>query len=385
MYAALCQENIIRIFSKAMEIEPITRLNDIQSKTQTQLKSLKKRSKKRLVRYGILVANILMLIGVAAFVLRAPSSAPNVSVGNAVAGAAAETTGALDQVSSADIAVHVALLTNLPEVDSVTNKADTVNAQLAVSAADDTVVAKPQVVATSLKSYKDIQDYVTVAGDTISSIATKFGVTSDSIRWSNGLQGDNVDAGKTLLIPPVNGIAYTVKAGDTVEGLIAKYNANKEQFIADNDIEVLGLRVGGRVLFRDGSVTPAASARSSRTAGFAWGGGAIYGFNGYDRGYCTWYVANRRAAAGKPVPSNLGNASTWKALAIRAGIPVGNVPQAGAVIWTPPRDYYGHVGYVESVNADGSVNVSEMNVRGWNRVSTRVVPASDAGRYSYIY
>lgn len=29
---------------------------------------------------------------------------------------------------------------------------------------------------------------------------------------------------------------------------------------------------------------------------------------------------------------------------------------------------YGHVGYVESVNADGSITVSEMNYAGWNRV-----------------
>ena len=156
--------------------------------------------------------------------------------------------------------------------------------------------------------------------------------------------------------------------------------------IADNDIEVLGLRVGSRILVRDGTIAPPAKTRSSANAtGFAWGGGAIYGFNGYDYGYCTWYVANRRAAAGNPVPSNLGNASTWKALAIRAGLAVGNAPQAGAVIWTPPRDYYGHVGYVESVNPDGSVNVSEMNTKGWAKVSTRVVSAEDAARYSYIY
>ncbi len=328
-----------------------------------------------------------MLVGVASFVLRTPSIGPSSGSNSIAAGGTTEATSALDQVSSADIAVNVAILTNLHETTAVTNQADTVNAQIGVTAADDTVVAKPQVVATSLKSYKDIQEYTTVEGDTISSVAAKFGITSDTLRWSNGLQGDGVNAGKVLYISPVNGVVYQVASGDTVDSIVSKYKANKDQLIADNDIEVLGLRVGSRILVRDGSVAPPAKAiRSSANAtGFAWGGGAVYGFNGYDYGYCTWYVANRRAAAGNPVPSNLGNASTWKALAIRAGFSVGNTPQAGAVIWTPPRDYYGHVGYVESVNADGSVNVSEMNTKGWAKVSSRLVSAQDAGRFSYIY
>lgn len=371
-----------------MELDQVTRLNDLQTKTQNQIKALGKRSQKRLIRSGILLANLIMLVGVTAFVLRTPASRPAGAANSVLSTEQTGATNVLDQVSSADIAVNVAKLVSLPEVDSVTNKADTVNAQLSITAADNTVIAKPQVVATELKSYKDIVEYVTVEGDTIPSVAAKFGVTSDSIRWSNGLQGDNVEVGKSLLVPPVNGVAYVVKAGDTVDSIIAKYRANKDQFVADNDTEILGLRVGSKVLIRDGSVAPVVTRTYTRTpsaVGFAWGSGAIYGYNGYDRGYCTWYAANRRAAAGRPIPANLGNASTWVIRARAAGIPTGNVPQAGAVIWTPPRDYYGHVGYVESVNADGSVNVSEMNVVGWNRVSTRTLSAAEASRYSYIY
>ncbi len=352
-------------------------------------RKLQKSSRKRLIRYSILFANLVVLIGVVAFVVNAPTG--GTVVNNSVVSTSDTTSasGALDQLSSADIAVHVARLANMPEASSVTNKADSVNAQLAVTPADDTVIAKPQVVATSLKSYKDIQTYVTVAGDTIPSIAAKFGITSDTIRWSNGLQGDNVDTGKALSISPVNGVVYVVKDGDTIDSLVSKYKANKEQLIADNDAEVTGLKIGSKILIRDGSISPAPIARAATAsaygAGFAWGGGAIYGSNGYDYGYCTWYAANKRAAAGRPIPANLGNASTWKVLAGRAGFAVGNVPQAGAVIWTPPRDYYGHVGYVESVNADGSVNVSEMNVVGWGRVSTKTLSAEAAAGYSYIY
>jgi N-acetylmuramoyl-L-alanine amidase len=374
----LCTGSIlIRINNRSLNQSVVTQLNGI-----TKQKKLTKSSRKRFIRYSILFANILMLVGVLGFVITTGNngSATNNSIINATDSTAAA--GALDELSSADIAVHVAKLTNLPQTPSVTNKADTVNAQLAVTPADDTVVAKPQVVATELKSYKDIQNYTTVQGDTIPSIAAKFGVTSDTIRWSNGLQGDNVQAGKVLVIAPVNGIVYEVKAGDTIDSIAAKYKANRDQIIADNDAETTGLKVGSKILIRDGSVTPVAARGFSGAArGFAWGGGAVYGGNGYDYGYCTWYVKNRRP----DLPNNLGNASTWRVLAQRAGFAVGNVPQAGAVIWTPPRDYYGHVGYVESVNADGSVNISEMNVRGWGVRSTKTLSAEEAARYSYIY
>ena len=384
------QENIIRTFNKALTVAPADRLGDAAAKTQKLKKNLTKRYRKRVVRYGILFANLVMLAGVTAFVVRTPSTGPNIanSVMSAT-GSTAAASGALDQISSADIAVNVARLTNLPQAVAVANLADTVNSQLAVAAADDTVIAKPQVVVTGLKSHKDIITYTTVEGDTIPNIAAKFNITSDTVRWSNGLEGDNIDVGKTILISPVNGVVYVVNAGDTVDSIVAKYRANKEQVIADNDLEAADIQAGRRLLIRDGSVAPVVVARvatgSAFGNGFAWGSGAIYGSNGYDYGYCTWYAANKRAAAGRPIPSNLGNASTWKVLAQRAGFAVGNAPQAGAVIWTPPRDYYGHVGYVESVNADGSVNISEMNTAGWGVTSYKTISAEAAAGYSYIY
>ncbi len=381
----------IRTSTRALQQLPTTAANLVGNKSRRSQRQLSKRTQKRLVRYSLVLANFAVLAAVVGLVVRSPKPASTTTNSIISAPNTELASNALDQVSSADIAVHVARLTNLPETNSVVNKADTVNAQLAVSAASESVVAKPQVVNTSLKSWKDIKSYVVVAGDTIPSIGAKFGITSDSVRWSNGLTGDNVDAGKKLLIPPVNGIAYTVKAGDTPDSLAVKFSANKDSIIADNDV-IGALRVGSVVLIRDGTLMPAPLARRSYSAGygsgFAWGGSsAIYngGANGYDYGYCTWWAAYRRAQVGRPVPSNLGNASSWKLLGQRAGFGVGNVPRQYAVIWTPPRDYYGHVGFVESVNADGSANISEMNVAGWGVVSRKTLSASEAAAYSYIY
>ena len=346
-----------------------------------------KKNRGRTIRYSLLAGNAVLLLVVIAFVAQKPQTNNSSQANAAVASQNAdEVVNPLDALSSADIAYNVARATYLPETSSVANKADTVNAQLTIAPSDNVVTAKPQVIATALKSRADIQSYTVQAGEDVSSIATKFGVTSDTIRWSNGLTGDAVAPGTVLVISPINGIVYKVAAGDTVDSVLTKYQANRDQVVSFNDVESGNLPVGQYIVLPGGQPAARATARPSLTnvasaGGFAWGGGAQYGSNGYDYGYCTWYAKNRRP----DLPSNLGNASTWKVLAQRAGFSTGNVPRAGAVIWTPPRDYYGHVGYVESVGADGSVNVSEMNVAGWGVVSRKTLSAEQAASYGYIY
>lgn len=356
-------------------------------------KRLPKRSRRRVVRYSLLTANLLILALVSAFLIQGghDSTASFAKSTPATLGDPSVVSNPLDQLSSADIAVQLSRVANLSETQAVINNADTINAQLAVSSDSQTVVTQPQVLTSGLKSRKDIQTYTVKAGDTVPSIAAQFGVTSDTIRWSNDLTGDSVSAGTKLLISPVNGILYKVKSGDTVDSVAAKFHASKDLLVAINDAEISGLPAAGEYIIIPGgtpATTPVAATTFNTGGGtaFAWGGyGAIYGGNGYDAGNCTWWAAYRRAQVGKPIPSNLGNASTWKVLGQAAGMGVGTTPRQWAIIWFQPRDYYGHVGFVESVNGDGSVNISEMNVYGWNVVSHRTIPASQASSYYYIY
>lgn len=345
------------------------------------------KTRKHAIRYSIVAANTLLLVAVVLFVVNNPNSSTAVQQ-NALTGAnTVMAASPLDELSSAEIAVHVAKMAQLSEVTEVVNEADTVNAQLSITPADDKVIAKPQIVATALKTKKDIQKYAVVQGDTIASIAQKFSVTSDSIKWSNQLTSNTVPVGRVLLISPVsNGIVYTVKQGDTPDALAQRYNANKDEITSFNDAEQNGLKPGELIVIPNGSVQ---SARSTRTASggtsFSWGGVApIYSGNGYARGYCTWWAAYRRGQVGRPIPSNFGNAVTWKVLSQRAGLPGGTTPRAGAVIWFPMGGY-GHVGFVESVSDDGTVNISDMNWSGWNRVTYRTIPPNEAGKYYYIY
>lgn len=355
------------------------------------------RSHKRAIRYSIVAANVALLLAVLGFVLRSPSSNQIVRQSSALASETSIAVNPLDQLSSADIAVHVARLTRLDEATSVVNQADSVNSQLSFAPANDTAVTKPQIVATALKSKNDVKRYVTVAGDTVAALATRFSVTSDSIKWSNGLASDSLSANQELYIPPVNGIVYVVKAGDTVDTLAQKFRASRDQIIAANDAEVAGLKAGDRILIPDGSIVAVArSFTSSYSAGYPFGFGAVYGYNGYDYGYCTWWVAKRRADIGRPLPTNLGNACTWATRAVAVGIGVGDVPAPGAAIMTK-SGCLGHVGFVEEVLPDGSIWVSDMNssgqvskdntarAGGWGRVSWRHLMPSEFGRFKFIY
>jgi len=288
----------------------------------------------------------------------------------------------LDTLSAVDIAANVAIMARLPETGLIINEADSASAGLNDPVSSREAVLKPQILSSDIKTKADIREHATVQGDTLTSLAVVYGVTSDSIKWSNSISSNTLRPGTTLLIPPVNGIAYTVKSGDSAEELGRKYNVPAEQIIQFNDAELSGLTAGERIVIPGGSVKAVAVVRSSAPfyANFAFGNSAIYGYNGYVPGYCTWFVANKRIQAGRPLPANLGNAATWDNYA-----PQGwdRVPRVGAAVVTAERGA-GHVAYVEQVNEDGSVLVSEMNRRRRYEVTTRVFSPTEAVTYKYV-
>ncbi|MHB1865060.1 MAG: CHAP domain-containing protein [Candidatus Saccharimonadales bacterium] len=308
---------------------------------------------------------------------------------------AATVTAPLDTVASTAIAHNVAHFAQLPESTALHNQTDTVKLVEASSINNGTsVTPKPAIVTTDIKTKADIRTYIAVAGDNVTSVAQKFSVTSDSIRWSNDLTNSNIPIGKLLYISPIaDGIVYAVQTGDTPDNLAQKFHANKEKIIAFNDAEVNGLTVGDHIIIPGGSIisTPTAALSLSLGGGFAWGGNApIYnpGGSGYDFGTCTYWVALRRSQVGKPIPSNLGNAITWFQLAQKAGLSTGTTPQKYAVVWSPlalSATSYGHVGFVEDVLPDGTVKISDMNWSGWNVVSQRTLTPQQAQNYGYIY
>lgn len=89
-----------------------------------------------------------------------------------------------------------------------------------------------------------------------------------------------------------------------------------------------------------------------------------------------------------------GNAYSWDDVARAKGYRVDRSPAAG-VIGQMDGGAYGHVFWVESVNGDGSINVTEYNnsyatylysgSSHYGDFGARTIPAGEVGRYNYIH
>lgn len=288
----------------------------------------------------------------------------------------------LDPTSQAEVAANLAIGTNMLVSADATQTASKLTSQVAL-AGDGGVLAKRQVVATAQPASHTITNYVVMGGDTLSAIAQKFNVTSDTIRWANNLTDDSIAPGQTLKILPTTGVLYTVQAGDTTASLAAKYQANDAQIAEYNDADVKGLTPGQQIIIPDGQIQEAPKPAPAAVTRLASNVGSVlpsYSFvgngNTYAWGNCTWYVASRRA-----VPAFWGDARSWYYNAQYSGYGVGSMPRVGAIAWTG-AGWYGHVALVESVSGN-DVTISEMNYGGnFGRVTYRTVPYS---AFLYIY
>jgi len=231
--------------------------------------------------------------------------------------------------------------------------------------------------------------YEVASGDTVSTIAAKFHINTNTIMWANEL--DNVDSimpGDKLFILPVAGLNYTVKKGDDINSIANKYKANKDKIIAFNNLPANGeLKEGEEITIPDGQKEvpipkPAASGialrpyESFQSIGRPLSGKAGSGHS-FPYGYCTWYVAQR-----KYVPWN-GNAGTWLYKAKAMGYATGRAPRSGSIM-VSSESWWGHVAIVESVSGN-QITISEMNYKGWAKKSTRTLDSTSRAIKGFIY
>ncbi len=74
-----------------------------------------------------------------------------------------------------------------------------------------------------------IIEYSVVEGDTVSSIAEKFGVSEETVLWQNDLgKTAKIKPGQTLEILPVTGVSHKVNKGDTVYSIAKKYDTSAQ-------------------------------------------------------------------------------------------------------------------------------------------------------------
>ena len=308
----------------------------------------------------------------------------------------------VDEVVATGVAADLASRANLPIAENVANMSTSLAARTDLVQTDVSAITKPQIIQPN-SSRSDVITYTAVEGDTVPSIAAKFGISAYTVRWANDLGNtDVVTVGKVLSILPTNGLLHTVAAGDTLESIASKYNSTADRITTMNNLELSGITANQRLII-PGGVKPAAVApprlNANQSSNGTLGGSRLNmnvlatAGNRYADGNCTWYVYERRAQMGKPIGSYWGNANTWDTSASEAGFTVGRVPQPGSIIqWDEYSEpyvlYAGHVGVVERVLENGDIVISEMNnsaYGGYNIVNQRTISAAKAAERKYIY
>jgi murein DD-endopeptidase MepM/ murein hydrolase activator NlpD len=111
---------------------------------------------------------------------------------------------------------------------------------------DDGTLLKPVAVDTTVADGSGLMEtYKVKSGDTLTGIASKFGVSMMTLWWANNLKSkDDLHLGQTLTIPPVTGLVVTVKASDTLAGLASKYDVEEQEILEANKLEDPNLVVG---------------------------------------------------------------------------------------------------------------------------------------------
>ena len=111
-----------------------------------------------------------------------------------------------------------------------------------------------------------IESYVVQEGDTISTIAERFGISTNTILWENNLtERSLIRPGQTLSILPTSGLSHVVKSGETLANIATKYKVDARDILAFNEIEdPATIHVGQKLIVPEATPIPVLQPRSAR-------------------------------------------------------------------------------------------------------------------------
>jgi len=231
------------------------------------------------------------------------------------------------------------------------------------------------------------QTVVATADTTIDAVAAANHTDAAAIRWANRIaDGHEPSPGADLLLPPGPGALVRVLSGERPSDFANRLGLDPRLVLDYNALTKDSPRPAGSWLLVPLPLAPGDAVAAADVVLTTAGAPAVRlgpaGNNNFPFGQCTWYLATRRHITWN------GNAVAWWSAA-RGIRPEGHVPIQGAVV-VFSSGWFGHVGYVEKVNPNGTFDMSEMNYfgatgGGWGRVDTRTISPKEAGISGYIY
>ncbi len=175
----------------------------------------------------------------------------------------------------------------------------------------------------------EILSYQVVSGDTLSTVAERYQVSMETIKWANSMtDGQTLHPGQDLKIPPISGVVYQVKAGDSLATVAKAYSADA-QTIADFPFnyvdDTLELKPGQTLFVPNGSIPAPAAPKTSRLASRPQGNFVV------GSGRLSW-----------PVPKHINQYFSWYHPAIDIGGAYGTpiyAAAAGTVVDAKKQTY----------------------------------------------
>ncbi|MFH1712009.1 MAG: M23 family metallopeptidase [Patescibacteria group bacterium] len=117
----------------------------------------------------------------------------------------------------------------------------------------------------SVAPRENIEVYVIEQGDTISTIAAKFGISVNTLLWANNLSVRSlIKPGDELSILPVSGIKHIVAKNETLSSIAKKYEVEQEEVLEFNKLASANdLVVGEEIIVPGGVIVAPPPVRSS--------------------------------------------------------------------------------------------------------------------------
>ncbi len=178
------------------------------------------------------------------------------------------------------------------------------------------------------RSRVDVIEYTVQVGDSLFSIARRFDITPETLLWANyAVLHDNPDLlapGQKLKVPPVNGVLYKWKNGDTFESVAREFKADPKAIVdfEGNHIDPLNPKVepgqwvmvpGGERAFQQWVVPTIPRGKSGVSLGYLGPGACPGGYTGaVGTGAFVWPTSIHRLVGNNYGPSHLAvDLGTW--------------------------------------------------------------------------